>query len=328
MPHPDRLHTIVARIEQRLGLPGLSDRLARELSPTQLQSLMLAVYRRVARERRPATVLERFGDDAFVRPCPVAPARLLELDQLAFERAAAAGFVPVELSPLAPLSTCTSVAPVDPNNVVSTIRNTEVASDATNVLALECALRRRSWRPTAPGSDEVVRLCASHRVVRAQRFDIPGFTQHFRLLALASAGRDRGALRFELEALREHLGVHLSLLVALRERGHRIGRIAVRLIDRSGRHHEVLRAQVAARLPDELGDVPVQIVAEREGAREYYPGISFMIDAEDPEGIVLPVADGGVTDWTAQLLSNRKERLMISGLGTELLCARFGADAG
>jgi hypothetical protein len=42
--------------------------------------------------------------------------------------------------------------------------------------------------------------------------------------------------------------------------------------------------------------------------------------------------DGGFTDWTQQLMSNRKERLMTSGLGSERLCACFrnggNADGG
>jgi hypothetical protein len=34
------------------------------------------------------------------------------------------------------------------------------------------------------------------------------------------------------------------------------------------------------------------------------------------------VADGGTTDWTQRLLSDRKERLLVSAIGTEML-ARF-----
>jgi hypothetical protein len=33
----------------------------------------------------------------------------------------------------------------------------------------------------------------------------------------------------------------------------------------------------------------------------------------------LELVDGGSTDWTQQLLGNRKERLLISGLGLERL---------
>jgi len=34
--------------------------------------------------------------------------------------------------------------------------------------------------------------------------------------------------------------------------------------------------------------------------------------------------DGGFTDWTQQLLSNRKERLLISGMGSERFVFCFG----
>jgi hypothetical protein len=40
------------------------------------------------------------------------------------------------------------------------------------------------------------------------------------------------------------------------------------------------------------------------------------------------LVDGGFTNWTQQLLSNQKERLLISGIGTERLCSVFHAGAG
>lgn len=33
----------------------------------------------------------------------------------------------------------------------------------------------------------------------------------------------------------------------------------------------------------------------------------------------IDIADGGFTDWTQQLLNNKKERLLISGFGLSLL---------
>ena len=33
------------------------------------------------------------------------------------------------------------------------------------------------------------------------------------------------------------------------------------------------------------------------------------------------LGDGGLTDWSARLLSNRKERLMISGAGVDRMAA-------
>ena len=37
------------------------------------------------------------------------------------------------------------------------------------------------------------------------------------------------------------------------------------------------------------------------------------------------IGDGGFTDWTARLLSNEKERLLITGYGTDRLAAFTGA---
>jgi hypothetical protein len=50
----------------------------------------------------------------------------------------------------------------------------------------------------------------------------------------------------------------------------------------------------------------------------YYQGIQFkvVITVKDQE---FEIADGGFVDWTQKLLSNKKERFMISGFGLELL---------
>ena len=49
---------------------------------------------------------------------------------------------------MGPLGTSSVMANVDRNWAVSTSRNTEVVSDATNVLALECAFRRKELLKT------------------------------------------------------------------------------------------------------------------------------------------------------------------------------------
>ena len=67
--------------------------------------------------------------------------------------AAAEQFEAVELSPLAPLGVCSVVGLASQNKIVSALRGTEVVSDPTNVLALECArrLRDRRRRRRSPG---------------------------------------------------------------------------------------------------------------------------------------------------------------------------------
>jgi hypothetical protein len=71
----------------------------------------------------------------------------------------------------------------------------------------------------------------------------------------------------------------------------------------------------------------VPLAAEFPGARlgfrpcrlhavGYYHGISFNLDAK-LGGTVFSVADGGTVDWAQRLLSDRRERLLVSGIGTE-----------
>lgn len=69
--------------------------------------------------------------------------------------------------------------------------------------------------------------------------------------------------------------------------------------------------------------VAVEFDDERAGGRGYYTGACFGISATTREGDAFDVADGGFTTWTADLLSNAKERLLISGLGIERLCGLF-----
>jgi len=58
----------------------------------------------------------------------------------------------------------------------------------------------------------------------------------------------------------------------------------------------------------------------RQRARGYYERGAIRIDV-GPAGQPQEVGDGGFTDWTAQLLSDAKERCFISCISTERLAA-------
>ena len=60
----------------------------------------------------------------------------------------------------------------------------------------------------------------------------------------------------------------------------------------------------------------------RTAGRGYYDAVCFKLFARDPSGKEIELGDGGPVDWTAKLLSDRKERLVISGLGVERICTR------
>lgn len=318
-------NSMLERILREAGVPELIDVLVERLAPTDLQSLLLESYRRRVVAVKPSQLLERYERDRFVRPSHLAPLTMADFDRLVWSLLPDA-YTPVELSPVCPLGTNAAVATVDQNKVVTTIRNTEVVADATNVLALECASRRRRLLRADPRNRERVRLCTSHRVVRGQAYSNPGALPHFRLLGLCVAGRDEGSFQFETTSLVEQIAFYLRLLREATRLGHPVHGMRVTITDlERGRREQALNAHVLEPLATNYPGVRCELDPDRETGRGYYVGVCFHVYATNLAGIEFELIDGGFTTWTQQLLSNTKERLLISGLGIERFCSQFCA---
>ncbi|GHE46965.1 hypothetical protein GCM10017673_56070 [Streptosporangium violaceochromogenes] len=313
----------LGRILREGAVPELLDVLAERLSPADLQTLLLEVCRRRGDAVTPARLLRAYEHSRFTRPSAPDAGALTRLESLAHRRLGRRAFTGLALSPLCPLGTVSAVTTVDQNRVVTTVRTVEVVADATNALALECAVRRRNLLRADPRSRERVRLAAVHRVVRAQAFAAPGMAAHFALLGLCTAGRDEGAFAFETSALAEQIDAHLDILRGARGLGHRIAAVRVSVTDlTAGRHRRALRENVLERLAPAHPGVVFAFDDDRAGGG-YYGGACFEIRATTPDGDDLNLCDGGSVTWSADLLGNAKERLIVSGLGLERLCERF-----
>jgi len=210
--------------------------------------------------------------------------------------------------------------------VLTALRHSEAPGDSTPALALECAHRRR---PHAHRTGAPVRLAASQRVVRLQPFDFPGFTPHFRLFALASAGRDSGSQAFEMRHLAEHVRFYLDLFRGLNGAGFSLREPVVEfsdldlteaLLEAAGVSRDEVRRSVRAHLPGSserflaergisfAGDTPLsrrlsqirtEVVAPLEAL---YPEAQFRCNLARLEGLgyytglclrVLPLAPDG-----------------------------------
>jgi hypothetical protein len=281
---------ILRRIDRASGVEDIVGVLE-GLQPTDLQSLLLEVYRRRAARMTRKTVLDRYEHSRFVTPASGSPRHLLEFDRRALSLIPDS-YEAIELSPVAPLGAASVLGKVSQDWAVPTARNTEVVSDSTNVLALECALRRRRDRAS------VVKLVSSHRLLRGQDYGAGG-APHFRLLGLAAAGRGRG---FEVEALVEQLVYYSRLL----------GDVRIALTPLAG----TLADDVCATTP-----INLEVDSSRTSGRAYYAGVCFKIFAGETE-----LGDGGFVEWTQTLLGDRKERLLISGIGSERAVEYLGLD--
>ena len=291
-----RSSAVTERVWSRLP-EGCREVLETELSPTDLQSLMLSLAQTRARRTRPAEALRRWKSDRFVRPATIDPGRLSEVENRLWRRLRDTPFDGLALSPVTPLGTCTSVGPVHQNRIVSTVRSSEVVSDPCNVLALEAALRRRA------GVDQV-HLASCHRVLRAQRFVESGAFAHFVIFALVSTARDSGSARTEAQLLIMHLRFWQQVLDELL--GPAWGRFAYTLIGNQSRGHR-LTDMIQSGLPD----APLTEYPERTQGIGYYDTAAFKIMAKS-EADELEIGDGGFVGWTAELISDAKERCLIS----------------
>lgn len=283
---------------------GARDVLERELSPTDLQTLLLDLARTRARRATPSQTLRRWQSDRFVRPARVDPGQHSELQARLWELLRDTEFEGLELSPLTPMGSCAAVAGVDQNRVVTTVRSSEVVSDPTNVLALEAGRRRRVSR-------EPVHLAACHRVVRAQQFSDPDARSHFALFALLSSRRDAGSATTEAALLITQLLFWQSVLAELL--GPVWGHFAYTVID-----SDPMRKRFADTVLPALAALPLAEDAERTQGIGYYRTAAFKIMIRTGGG-EYEIGDGGFTNWTAELIPDAKERCLISCLSTERL---------
>ncbi len=304
--------TRTARPWVNAGLPPEAyDALADGLPPSRLWSLLLEVAEARAASRRPADLVEQWDRDRFVQPALVDQRSLVEVDRHLL--AAASAFESIELSPVAPLGVCSLMGHASQNKVLTALRGTEVVSDPTNVMALECARRLRRHAAT------VVRLATSHRCVRAQEIPKrPGHTANFRIFCLVSAGLERQHHAFAVEAAVEHVTVMLHGLDELERHGFAFPdrRITVMATEE--------RAALGDRIIATLGRPVGRALLEHP---YYNGGVRFQVAARSSDGIEIPLIDGGVFDWVAQLTSNRRAVYVASGMGSQLVPLLFRREA-
>lgn len=296
----------VRRVAAALGLDANDavDVLATTVSGADLTSFLLEVTRRRADLISPADVMRRARTDPLVEP-GVVDARALHCVIAAVVDAIPDRFEFVELAPVVPLGTHSTVATVHQHKVVSTVRNAEVAADPTNALALLAALRGSGSTTT--------RLAAVQRILRAQPFGDQG-QQHFSVLGLVTAGRDRGHLAFEADALVEQLHALRSAIGTVTDAA-----VEIRLTDLADGHADGVVLVVTESF---AGDSETLVTSDpaRTSGRGYYRDLCFKVIASTAHREV-EIGDGGFTDWTAQLRNDRKARLLASGLGLDRLVA-------
>lgn len=298
---------IITRIATACEGKNIADALS-ALPGADFNTLLLEVFNRRAAALPATGLLKQYKQNRFVKPADGNAVALAALQLATLQTLEQAHFSAVTLSPVSPLGSCSVFGAVSQEKVMSAVRGTEVMADATNALALHIAEQKQQ------GAANEMDLCAVQRHVRTQPLPSKAFTPHFMIACLTSAGADRGNYRFECESLYKHAVAWAAVLRSV----FGIAEMRLRLIAREGyaNGNDLLTA-VSDFLQERLPGIGIEKITGSP-VNNYYTGLQFkvVIQVKEQEW---EIADGGFTTWTQQLLGNKKERLLISGFGLELL---------
>ena len=377
---------ILKRIAAESGIHDIL-KILTKMSPTDLQSLLLEVYKQKALSLQPRQIVKQYRENRFTEPSTMNQLDLINFDSIAYQ-VLPKTYEAIELSPIAPFGLNSVLTKISQNNVMTTSRNVEIVADPTSILAIICAHKRDALLKINPKTTEKVRLATSHRIIRQQNFDnIDGFTPHFRAFALTSAGRDTGNEQFEKELIVEHISFYLTLIkqlsstnlyyadditvaisdiriietlvdifaidrveigqntqnlsysvfkkhnIALPDRIHSIQNMPKNAIIRYGIERpiellDIAEKTIIAPLRKAFPRVSFVMDIQRTAGIGYYATLCFKISMRNQSGNFFPLVDGGMVDWTQKLLSSRKERVLTSGIGSELFCKLFRKKTG
>jgi len=367
-------------ISEELGVPNLLEILS-TTPMRRLQPILVHAFKNRAKTRKPAELLREYErKQEFLGISSIEQKNLYKF-ALTCHEAVQPSFEAVQTSPIVPFGLNSVLSMVSQNNILPSIRGSEVVADLTSQLALECALRRK--QNIARKDDSVVNVSTSGRVLRLQPFDKnKGYMQHFNLFALCSSGPHIPACGgFVFPTLQKHIEMLMNAISALYKEGYKSSHITVKISDMRFLdqlidviklpREDILRnslnddfdlfAKYQVQFPKEVESAddlksemfrdinvtdrvryfqrieqgimkPLRAISpgvrfcfdfNRKSGLGYYPHLCFHIFATNQTGSVIQVADGGAVDWSAKLLNNNREAMIVSGIGTELMQKLF-----
>jgi hypothetical protein len=298
---------IIDRVLDDIGDVELLDKLL-SLPKSDLNTLLLEIYKLQAEKLTPNELLRAYQSNRFAAPGEVNPIAYHRVEADLLKIADDMGISGILLSPSAPFGSCSVFGCVDQNNVISAARGTETLPDPTNMLAVIIADRLMKGRIAKTKTDH---YCTTARVVRAQAFSGKDFFAHFGIFSMVSYGMDSGSYSCEKELFVKQLAYYKRLL------SEKYGaRLSVTLRKRGGyTDNDGFFERMTQLVQGELPEVPLSFDLEHEN-NNYYKGINFKLYVEkDNEKI--EIGDGGFVDWIAKMVSNKKMRCLISGIGID-----------
>lgn len=200
--------SIIKNVLEKAGNKNLISELITRLSQSEITTFLFALFKEITNKNTPSDILSKYESNRFVKPSELSPIKVKQVEISMLEMAEASGFSSVLLSPASPLGSCSVIAKVDQNNVISATRGLELIADSTNMLAIYLANGIKN--KTIDNTKSPVHLSATCRVTRGQMFKINEFVPHFSLFTIVSSGKDMGSYGFEKDAITKHVQFYLN----------------------------------------------------------------------------------------------------------------------
>lgn len=160
----------------------------------KFNSTMIDIFNLRSKNITPSNLLKNYERKYdLYEPSKIDPRIYNEISNIFFD-SVSSNFECIELSPINPFGLNSTLTLTNQNNVLSSIRNSEVMSDSSISMALECAYRIRKMNV------ENVNLASSTRILRTQNYGTgkkTHWSQHFRACSLVSSFRNSGNNMFK-----------------------------------------------------------------------------------------------------------------------------------
>jgi len=297
------------KLYKKTGISNLPEILSSQITSAELSSLLLEVYQRKSQDVTPSALLRHYKENSYAQPADTDMIASLEKELLVLQYLKGQEYIPLELSPVAQFASCSAVSTVSQHKIITALRHCEVVADATNALALHIAALKQDGL-----TDDLLRFCTIHRHIRTMQLPPgKGYTPHFKIACMVTGGTDTGHFSFELNNAAAHLQ-HIFRVLELVS-GVADSYCVIRPWGGYSNGDELIRSLTNHLQPLFPSRVSVD---EQQPENNYYKGFQYKIYIRT-SGESIEIADGGMVDWTQQMLNNRKERCMIAGIGLSLL---------
>mgnify|MGYP000873285393 CR=1 FL=1 len=299
------INDILRRISSDLDIEDIVEKLS-SYPMADLNTLLLEVFKRKSELLNPSSLNKNFKSNRFSLPSEINCLDYHKTEVKLFELAENFNICQILLSPVAPFGTGSLSKCVSQNNILTSLRNTEVLSDPTNMLCLLIADKINNICK----EDYTYNLCTSSRCLRTQMYKEQSFFSHFGIFCIVSTGKDGGSYLCEKELLKFHISFYIEFLQNILHK-----KISIELSKRKGyKDSDGFFLRINTFINNLYPNIEIINTSDLEN--NYYKGLNFKIYIVDGS-IRKEVVGGGFVDWINRLTNNNKMRCLTSAISID-----------